>query len=127
MYRPVHHGNEAVLLKGKGTRVFNAPGRKIRIKGKGFSIQAIRHKKDFAKAAKVGIPLIGRLIKGFSKQGKKKNRSRKKRRKWKHLKGGNGWMFGNFGKFTAGWLGALDTIYKKADKAATAYEKRHNL
>ena len=125
MYLPVHHGNEPVLLKGKVTRVFNAPGKKVRIKGKGFSIQAIRHKKDFAKAAKVGIPLIGKLIKGFSKQGKKKRRNKSK---WKHLKGGNPlWMFGNFGKFTAGWLGALDTIYKKADKAAKAYEKRHNL
>ena len=81
-------------------------------------------KKDFAKAAKVGIPLIGKLIKGFSKQGKKKRRNKAK---WKQLKGGNGWLFGNLGKFTAGWLGALDTIYKKADKAAKAYVKSHNL
>ena len=147
MYVPVHHGNEPVLFKGKGrffnvpgrrtrlirgkgTRVFNAPGRRVRIRGKGF-ITKDQAKEGLSKAAKVGLPLIGKLIQGISKQERKKNhrkRRRRNKRKWKHLKGGNPlFMLGNFGKFTARWLGALETITNKADKAARAYEKRHNL
>ena len=98
MYAPVHHGNNPVLysnymFKGKGrNRPFRAPGK--------FAVR-------------VGVPLIGKLIKGISKQQRRQKRSRRKLRK---LKSGNfedPILGGPFGKIMATIAGLSKAVDKK--------------
>ena len=72
-------------------------------------------KEGLAKAAKVGLLLIGKLIQGVSKsqKRKKRRRSRKKRNKQRKMKGGSLWAFGPLGKLMAAQLG----LFKKAGMA----------
>ena len=139
MYAPVHHGNNPVLysnylFKGKGRRPFRVPGRRVHgrgfpgrvfrapgrrnFRGRGF-ITKDQAKEGLTKAAKVGLPLIGKLIKGVSKQQRrKKRRDRKKRRKLRKLKGGT--LFHNFwqgpGKAILGVLALGNTLDKHLTK-----------
>ena len=144
MYAPVHHGNNPVLysnymFKGKGrnrpfrapgrfavrgNRAFRAPGRR-NVRGRGF-ITKDQAKEGLSKAMKVGVPLIGKLIKGISKQ--QRRQKRRSRRKLRKLKGGNEGLplFGGpFGKLMAMMAGFIKSADKKtAEKNETKKTKR---
>ena len=131
MYAPVHHGNNPVLysnymfkgkgrnrpfrapgrfaVRGRGNRAFRAPGRR-NVRGRGF-ITKDQAKEGLSKAMKVGVPLIGKLIKGISK--KQRRQKRRSRRKLRKLKGGNfedPLLGGPFGKLMAMTTGLMKLI-----------------
>ena len=62
---------------------------------------------------KIGVPLIGKLIKGVSKQ--QRRQKRRSRRKLRKLKGGNGdpILAGPFEKLMAITAGLMKTVDKK--------------
>ena len=134
MYAPVHHGNNPALysnymfkgkgrnrpfqapgrfaVRGRGNRAFRAPGRR-NVRGRGF-ITKDQAKEGLSKAMKVGVPLIGKLIKGISKQ--QRRQKRRSRRKLRKLKGGNEGLplFGGpFGKLMAMTAGFIKSAEKK--------------
>ena len=75
-----------------------------------FAHQAGLAKEGLAKAAKVGLPLIGKLIQGVSKQQRRKKRRSRKKNKLRKLKGGSSYhyMQSPFGKSMFGLLGLSD-------------------
>ena len=132
MYAPVHHENNPVLysnymfkgkgrnhplraagrfaVRGRGNQAFRAPGRR-NVRGGGF-ITKDQAKEGLSKAMKVGVPLIGKLIKGVSKQQRRKKR--RSRRKLRKLKGGSLPLLGGpFGKLMALTTGLIKTVDKK--------------
>ena len=93
-------------VRGRGNQVFCAPGRR-NVRGRGF-ITKDQGKEGLSKAMKVGVPLIGKLIKGISKQ------QRRSRRKWKKLKGGNLLFFGGpFEKLLAATAGLSKAVDRR--------------
>ena len=83
------------------------------MRGRGF-IAKDQANEGLSKAMKVGVPLIGKLIKGVSKQQRReKRRSRSKKKKWKKLKGGNLWLDGPFGKLSSAQIQFIKTYNKK--------------
>ena len=108
MYAPVHHGNNPVLYSNY---MFKGKRRNRPFITKGF-ITKDQAKEGLSKAMKVGVPLIGKLIKGVSKQQRRKKRS--SRRKLRKLKGGSLPLLGGpFGKLMALTTGLIKTVDKK--------------